>query len=145
MSVMGTVHDWLREHDGDMTYRVGSLRGFSQRVLAGGDFRFVLREFLDDVKLAAAVRPDDLGRMIAEPPHPLPDAGDHAFLGALAEHIAMLHDLNYPTWSAMDDRFLSAWWFPVDNPNYDAVAIRDSPPAFRRRGIFIPASLLERV
>lgn len=105
----------------------------------------MLREFLDDVNLAVVVRPSDLAGMLADPPPSLPDARQHAFLGALAEHLAMVHGLDRPSWATAEDRFLTAWWFVADNPAYDAVAIRESPPAFRRRGIFLPASMLERV
>ncbi|CAN5921736.1 hypothetical protein BH23ACT10_BH23ACT10_14800 [soil metagenome] len=142
---MATTHDWMREHGAATRYRVGSLAAFAVRVREGDDFRFVLREFLDDVNLAVAVRPRDLLGMIEEAPGQLEQQRQHAFLGALAEHIAMVHGLAYPRWAAADDRFLAAWWFPVDNAAYDAIAIRESPPAFRRRAIFLPASLLERV
>ncbi len=57
----------------------------------------------------------------------------------------MRFDLERPPWSIRPDRFLKAWWFVADNSAYDAVAIRESPPAFRRRGIFLPESMLERV
>lgn len=122
-----------------------SLRAFATQVAAGEDFRFVLREFLDDVNLAAGVRPAELVLLIEPKPPDVAHPGHHAFLGALAEHIAMLHRLQNPPWATAPDRFLASWWFPVDNPAYDAVAIRESPPAFRRRGIFLPSSMLERV
>lgn len=142
---MTTIHDWMRDRGAVTRYRVGSLQAFAEQVRSGEDFRYVLREFLDDINLAAAVRPDELVRMIEqEPPH-LEDTRHDAFLGALGEHLAMTYDLRRPAWSTQDDRFLSAWWFVLENASYDAVAIRESPPAFRRRGIFVPASTLERV
>lgn len=142
---METVYDWLREHGAAGSYRVGSLRQLASSVSEGEDFRFVLREFLDDVNLVAATRPQDLVTLVAERPEALDHAGQHAFLGGLAEHLAMIFGLERPRWSVAPDRFLQAWWFPAENPAYDAVAIRESPPAFRRRGIFLPASMLERV
>ncbi|MBW3605578.1 MAG: hypothetical protein KY460_11855 [Actinobacteria bacterium] len=106
-----------------------ALHAFAASVIDGDDFRFVLREFLDDVNQAAAVRPADLAEMIEVEPQGLGHQGQHAFLGALAEHIAMRRELVRPSWAAAADRFLTAWWFPVDNSAYDAVAIRESPPA----------------
>lgn len=142
---MATVHEWIRDSGAPVRYRVGSLRALAETVRGGEEFRFAIREFLDDLNLAAAVAPDQIQGMIDARPPSLEDPNEHAFIGALAEHVAMVHRLRRPAWAGEDDRFLSRWWFVAPSPAYDAVALRESPPAFRRRGIFLPASMLERV
>jgi hypothetical protein len=42
-------------------------------------------------------------------------------------------------------RFLDRFWFPSAVPGFRALAIAESPAAFRRRGIFIARGALERV
>lgn len=128
-----------------MRYRIGELAGLARRLAAGADFRHSIREFLDDVQLAVAARPDDLEHMISAEPELLGEPRHDAFLACLAEHIAMTHRLVTPGWVGGTDRFLAEWWFPANVSGYEAIAVRESPPAFRRRGIFIPVSMLERV
>lgn len=73
---------------------------------------------------------------------PAPTGDEHwdVFLAALAEHVAMEEDRPAPAWS--QHRFLRRFWFPFDTPFARAEAIVHSPPAFRRRNVFLhPAEL----
>jgi hypothetical protein len=89
---------------------------------------------------------DDLRRAaIDRCPAPTGDARADAFLGALAEHLAATAGLERPGWSVEHGRFLECFWFPSPVPGFRALAIAESPAAFRRRGIFIARGALERV
>jgi hypothetical protein len=41
-------------------------------------------------------------------------------------------------------RFLDRWWFPTRFRSLHAMALVESPAAFRRRGIFVDHTELER-
>jgi len=68
-----------------------------------------------------------------------------AYLGALAEHLAVAHDLERPTWAIEPERFLDRFWFVSEVPGFRAVSISQAPAAFRRRGVFVPERSLHRV
>lgn len=121
-------------------YQPWTLARLAAAVAGGEDFRFVLREFLDDVNAAT-----DLAPLIEEPPAPSGRPEVDAFLGGLAEHLAAGHDVARPPWCTQPDRFLHRWWFVAENRAYDALVVRDSPAAFRRRGVFVHPSALVRV
>lgn len=102
-----------------------TLAGAAQRVLDGEDFRYAVREFIDQFGL----RPDDSSRAgaIAEPPRPTGDRRYDAYLGALAEHLALVHDLERPVWCVEPGRFLDRFWFVSDVPGFRAVSIAQGP------------------
>lgn len=120
-----------------------SLAEVSRRVRQGEDVFFAVREFLDGVGLVSETG-GDLDALIAERPEPVGDARHDALLGALAEHIALHHDLPVPVWTRDADRFLKVWWFPSSLRGTDAMAIAQSPVAYRRRGIFIMENAFDR-
>lgn len=69
-----------------------------------------------------------------------------AYLGAIAEHLARLNELEIPEWTEKYDRFLHRKAF-FDNgglTSLNATLIKESPLAFRRRGIFTEAQPLRR-
>jgi hypothetical protein len=119
-----------------------TLEQVARRAAAGEDLRVAVREFLDEF----AMRPDDALRVAAlEAEPPLVDARADALLGALAEHLARAHRLAIPAWAADPKRFLDVMWFLSDVPTFRPTALRESPAAFRRRGIFVARGFLERV
>ncbi len=134
---------WLASHPPPAERLTETLAGVAQRVLGGEDFRYAAREFLDEF----ALRGDDRLRAaaIAQRPASTGDRCYDAYLGALAEHLAAAHDLDRPDWSVEPARFLERFWFLSDVPGLRAVAIAQSPAAFRRRGIFVPERSLHRV
>jgi hypothetical protein len=138
-----SLREWLAAHPPpDHAFRQ-SLAGVAERVQAGEDLRFAVREFLDEFALLPR---DDLRRAaIDRRPAPTGDARADAFLGALAEHLATTAGLERPNWSVDHARFLERFWFPSPVPGFRALAIAESPAAFRRRGIFIARGALERV
>ena len=120
-----------------------TIAGISRRVSAGEEFPHAVREFLDEFALRG--NGASRGEAIAERPAPTGDRRYDAYLGALAEHLAAVHDLVRPTWSVEPDRFLDSFWFVSDVRGFRATAIAQAPAAFRRRGVFLPERSLHRV
>ncbi|MGH9157594.1 MAG: hypothetical protein ACRD1K_17560 [Acidimicrobiales bacterium] len=137
-----TLADWLAEHpppDGAFSQTIA---GVARRTAGGEPFLACVRELLDEVALlqTAAQR----RRVVAERPEPTGDRRHDAYLGALAEHLALRFDLDRPDWACDGGRFLDRFWFVSEVPGFRALAIVQSPAAFRRRGIFISAGSLQR-
>ncbi|HVL98266.1 MAG TPA: helix-turn-helix transcriptional regulator [Egibacteraceae bacterium] len=141
-----TIRDHLRGAGGlPATFRPDRLVEVAARVREGQDAWFALREFLDGVGLAGDVAGSPQVRLlIADAPPPAGDRRVDALLAAVAEHLAGRYAIPRPGWVVEPARFLQTWWFPHRRA-FDALAVRDSPPAFRRRGIFLCPSVLERV
>lgn len=134
---------WLAEHPPAPERLHATLAGVAERVRSGEEFRYAVREFLDEF----ALRADDRSRekAIADRPEFTGDPRYDAYLGALAEHLAATHGLERPSWSVKPDRFLDRFWFVSDVPGFRAVSIAQAPAAFRRRGVFVPERSLHRV
>lgn len=113
----------------------------ARRIDSGVALREAVADFVDDLRWA---RDDqDLRARIDERPVDL-DARTDAYLAALAEHAAAARDLPAPGWTLENARFLDRIWWP----RYEGLwarAIVESPAAFRRRGIFLGAGMLQRV
>jgi hypothetical protein len=137
------LRDWIATHPPKAERFTQTFAGISDRVRDGDDFRVAVREFLDEFDL----RPRHLrGTASADRPAPTGDARFDAFLGALAEHLAIRDGLAAPDWVNEEAvRFLDRMWFVSETPGFRAIAIARSPMAFRRRGIFVPADSLKRV
>ncbi len=142
-----TTREFLRGQDGlPATFGPDRLVDVARRVQGGEDVWFALREFLDGVALVADVAGTaHVLTLMAEPPARLGDPQVDALLAGVAEHLAGVHGLDRPTWVTDSWRFLDRWWFPHRRRAFDALAIRDAPSAFRRRGVFLHPSMLERV
>lgn len=138
-----SLRDWLREHPPDDGAFSQSAAGVARRVLGGDDFRVAVRELLDEFGLL--VSDGQRRRALAERPDTTGEVRHDAYLGALAEHLAARHGLDRPAWAVEPDRFLHRFWFVSDVSGFRALAIAQSPAAFRRRGIFIAAGALQRV
>jgi len=137
------LSEWIAAHPpGDDAF-TQSLAGAADRVIAGAELRFAVRELRDELKLLP--RRDLLERAIRERPKPTGDRRADAFLGALAEHVAAAEGIDRPVWATEPDRFLGHFWFVSDVVGFRAIAIAQSPAAFRRRGIFIACDALSRV
>ncbi len=142
MSATGTKA-WLAAHPPPDSAFAQSLAGVSVRVRDGEELRFAAREFLDEFELLP--RPDLMDRAMRERPDLTGSAPADAYLGALAEHLAGTHGLERPAWAVERERFLDRFWFLSTVPGFRAVAVAQSPAAFRRRGIFIAEGALRRV
>ncbi len=138
-----TRSDWLRTHPPSPDQLNQTLAGIARRVREGEGFDHATREFLDEF----ALRSEDRGRVAAieERPESTGDPRHDAYLGALAEHLAVVHRLTRPSWAVEPDRFLDRFWFVSDVPGFRAMAIAQAPAAFRRRGVFVPERSLHRI
>lgn len=135
-----TIRDHLRQHPAAASYRPLTLAETARRCASGEDFSSCVREFLDDFSREVDARQ----AMIDERPQDLTDPRHNAYLGALAEHLAYHHGLGRPEWAGESSRFLGRFWFPSNVKGFRALAIVESPAAFRRRGIFIARNSLDR-
>jgi len=109
--------------------------------LGGEPWRLAARDFLDGFAHAA---PEQRQALIEEEPASFDEVAD-AYLAALAEHLAFHHQLSRPAWCVDRRRFLKRMWFASDAPGLRATAIQQSPAAFRRRGLFIGSTTIQRV
>ncbi len=137
-----TLKDWIAANPPPDEAFTQSLALVADRVRAGEELRFAVRELLDEFKLLPRV--DLRERAIATRPAPTGDPRADAYLGALAEHLAVVNGLDRPGWTTEPERFLERFWFPHLLPAFRPLAIAQSPAAFRRRGIFIAAGALDR-
>ncbi|MGH9222285.1 MAG: hypothetical protein ACRD2W_00425 [Acidimicrobiales bacterium] len=134
--------DWLAGHPPpDGAFRQ-SVAGVAERVCAGEPFFPAVWELLDEFALLAT--DDQRLRALAARPPTTGDPRQGAYLGALAEHLAFATGVDRPAWTCAPERFLDAAWFVSDVRGFRAIAIAESPAAFRRRGIFIARSSLQR-
>jgi len=106
----------------------------------GRDTWRLVGEFLDDDRGADAA---EFALSVADPPAPTGDVRADALVGALAEHLAAARGVAPPAWAQAAVE-VTPWWF-VAGPPFRALALRESPPSFARRGIFVTAGALERV
>jgi hypothetical protein len=122
--------------------RPETLESTAIRVAEGLPMRDAVADFLDE--LAFARDDDDVQRRIEARPRTV-DPHTDAYLAALAEHVAAGWDLPAPRWAVDSERFLDHFWWPSRTTALRARAVVESPAAFRRRGIFIGATTLQRV
>jgi len=106
-----------------------------------GDPWIPVRNFLDDFY----ANPNNRQEMIADEPETTGDKRFDVYLAALAEHLAYHYNLSTPQWVADNKRFLDTWWFPTEFKSLRAMALVESPAAFRRRGIFVDHTEFQRV
>lgn len=113
--------DTLRDEDGANAWRL-------------------VAEFIDDEQ-----RSDDseFALVVADAPTPEDDPRAVALTAAIVEHISVQRGLVPPPWTQVNLE-VTPWWF-VAGDRFRAVALRESPPSFVRRGIFVTSGALERV
>ena len=137
-----TLRDWLADHPPPESSFSQTIAGVARRVGEGEPFLPAVRELLDEIALMATG--GQRLRAVAEPPAPTGDRRYDAYLGALAEHLAALHHLERPPWVCEPPRFLDRFWFVSEVKGFRAIAVVESPAAFRRRGVFVSAGSLQR-
>ncbi len=96
-------------------------------------------EFLDDSKEATD---EELLFSISEPPSPTGSDSADSLVAALAEYLCVHRDIVPPSWTQAPSE-VRPWWFAA-GPRFAAIAMRESPMSFARRGIFITRGALER-
>ncbi len=102
----------------------------------------MLREFLDEFYLAPA---SERSGMLEDEPLLVPDDETaNAYYAAVAEHLAVTNGLSAPAWVHSKARFLRRAFFPAGLESLKATLLVESPPAFRRRMIFVEREPLYR-
>lgn len=108
-------------------------------------FRCLL-QLLDDYERAVRHRGPPAGAaLFEEMPPATGDSGVDAALAALAEHLARRDGWRPPAWALDERRYAEPWWFVSGVRAWHAIALVESPLAFRKRGVFLTASALDRV
>jgi len=137
-----TFRDWIVENPPPDSAFTQSLAGVAGRVAGGEPFLPAVRELLDEFALLG--NDGQRVRALAERPIPTGDPRHDAFLGALAEHLACASGVARPSWACEPARFLERAWFVSEVIGFRALALAESPAAFRRRGVFVSRGALER-
>jgi len=122
--------------------RPNSLLEVSRRVLEGGDYASCMKEFIDEMTLAAEVEDRDgdtvlvlPATFIDEEPLRLPDPVERAHVAGMAEYVAQLTCLPPPSWAENDDYFLPEPAF-MGGPRSHEILRAETPSPFRRRNLF---------
>jgi len=103
-------------------------------------------QLLDDYR--RAVRSDGVpvaARLFNDAPPTTGDVRVDAALAGLAEHLARHDGWTPPLWAFDESRQAKPWWFVSGVRSWHAMALVESPLAFRKRGVFLTASALDRV
>jgi len=70
----------------------------------------------------------------------------NAFLAASVEHLARKNQMEIPNWVFQPQFRLERPWFPSEmKGDYRLFCLRQSPPEFKFRHIFVTANVLDRV
>jgi len=110
-----------------------------------GAFRCLL-QLLDDYRRAVKAGSCESGAVLfAEPPPSTGDVRVDAAFAGLAEHLARHDGWRPPRWAFDESKYAEPWWFVSGLRSWHAMALVESPLAFRKRGVFLTASALERV
>lgn len=109
-------------------------------------FRHVVLQLLDDYSsVLRASGTQAAATVFTVAPPSTGDERVDAALAGLAEHLARRDGWEAEAWAYEPGRrALQAWWVP-QLPGLQVLALRDSPLAFRRRGVFLDPRSLDRV
>ena len=122
--------------------RPTTLAEVARRSNAGEQFSSLMREFLDD--FYGRLRSGEASAAIGAEPEALIDTNEHAYIAAVAEHLARRWDLKIPTWTNDKSRYLKRPYFTSPIEGLKALLLVESPISFRRRLIFTEAEPLRR-
>lgn len=129
----------LRTKTSSHTERPQTLRDVAARSRSFADFG---REFQDWLHTLRTLRSRPaITEAIAEEPefldiHFPEGATADAWLAAYAEHISAAFKLPVPVWTKNVARVANQPWFESNTPALRMMALRDTPPAFKRRNLY---------
>jgi uncharacterized protein (DUF1778 family) len=92
----------------------------------------------------AGLERSDFGHVVADPPHVHLDALDAALLAAMLEQAASLLEAAVPKW-VLDTPPVDVPFFASELRSLRLHLLISSPPAFRRRNLFVDTSIGGRV
>ena len=118
-----------------MSWRPSTLAEIARRTAGGEAFAPLTREFVDEI---SKMLPAQVVQAVAkEPQGPWLSHIHKPFLAAMAEHYARAAGVAPPAWAEGQDCFLDRAHFGTDLKSLYAHLLIASPPAFRRRLIFV--------
>ncbi len=83
--------------------------------------------------------------LAASPPEILGDQRVDAAIAGLVEELCFESVIPTPTWVGEPQRFVTPWWFVSELSGFEAMALRDTPFALARHGVFVNQGALSRV
>lgn len=101
-----------------------------------------LLDFVDDFRGSSTA---GKGWLVEEAPPLCGDMRLDAAMAAVAEQLCLEAGIAVPDWVNETGRSVEPWWFVSGLRGFDAMALRDSPIAFARHGVFVNAGALDRV
>ena len=124
--------------------RPKSLAEVARRVLEGNEWRFELADFLDEFYAAPSQ-----AALVESPPLLAGKAARgrkrDAYLAAVAEHLGRRYGFDTGPWPFQKNRILDKPSFGYQTREGRLFLLRDSPPAFKARNLFVTANVLDRV
>ncbi len=100
-----------------------------------------LLDFVDDFR--GSSHPGKVW-LIELPPQLVGDKRVDAALAGLVEELCNEDSITTPNWVHQPQRFVAPWWFVNDLPGFEAMALRDTPFALARHGVFVNEGALSR-
>lgn len=127
-----------------MTSRPKNLATVAKRTMEGSEFRLELADFLDEFY----TEPSNAALIDA----PLRMAGKvesghrkDVYLAAVAEHLARQYHCRPGEWIFAEDLYLEKPAFAYQSRSGRIFLLKESPPAFKSRNLFVTANVLSRV
>ena len=142
------VHEHTRDTRG-VIHTAAANAAQARALLEAGDTetdlrRFVILQTLDHYRSTLRrAGTATAARLFQEEPAPTGSEHIDAAFAALAQYLANRDDWPAPPWT-QDPTRTTAHWYPDVPDLFRGEAQRESPPAFRDRGIFITTRSLER-
>jgi transcriptional regulator with XRE-family HTH domain len=106
-----------------------------------GAWRRIL-DFVDDMRGSS---PAGMWSLVHDAPPSCGDSRFDAAMAAIVEQLCTEAHVAIPEWTDEAERFVEPWWFVSGLPGFEAMALRDSPIAFARHGVFVNEGALDRV
>jgi len=106
-------------------------------------FRCLL-QLLDDYRRAQRLGVPAAANLFQQRPDETGDNRVDAALAGLAEHLARRDGWLPPAWAFEQERYARPWWFVSGVRSWHALALVESPLAFRKRGVFLTGAALDR-
>ena len=124
--------------------RPKSIAEVASRTLDGNVFNMELADFLDEFYLKPSAE------SLAQKPVRLQGRLENGhrkdvYLAAVAEHLARQFHLRLSDWVFADDLYLKTPVFAWQSKAGRSYLLRDSPPAFKSRNLFVTPNVLTRV
>ena len=128
-----------------IAHRIPTLADVARMTAEGHPFDLCLADFLDGFYFAPSAEAlAECPPLLASPEFAQGKVCD-AYLAATAEELARAFNFPCPSWTPGMERALREPYFASPLGGLRAVLIRESPPGFRARNLFVSENALSRV